>query len=289
MRFAQCLQGSRNTGDTAPFRGLTVVGYNNVALTNGNQAVGITIYAVGGQPLDLTTVVPQGYEEIEGRYDNEGTWGDVQFQIIDSNGYAIKIFQWYRSFDSYGDEVWLDDGHWYNFTDVCDVNPGDATFNPGNGILATLTWDYGVLEGITLQNSGEAIVDAQSIALTNGNQLISVPVSFDCKLCAGQIQPAGYEEIEGRYDNEGTWGDIQFQIIDTNGYAVKIYQWYRSFDSYGSEEWEDDGHWYNFTDVCDVTEDNDVELKTGMAILATLTWDYGELEGITLEFPGIDE
>ena len=268
---------------------LSVVGYNNVALTNGNQAVGFSFNAVGGQPLDLATVAPQGYEEIEGRFDNEGTWGDIQFQIVDSNGYEVKGFQWYRSFDTWGDQVWGDDGHWYNVTDQVDVNPGDVTFNPGNGILANLTEEYGILEGITLQNSGEAILDAQSIALTNGNQLISVPVSFDCKLCAGQIVPQGYEDIEGRFDNEGTWGDIQFQIIDTNGYEVKGYQWYRSFDTWGDQVWGDDGHWYNVTDQVDVTEDNDVELKMGMAILVNLTEEYGILEGITLEFPGIDE
>ena len=134
---------------------LSVVGYNNVALTNGNQAVGFSFNAVGGQPLDLATVAPQGYEEIEGRFDNEGTWGDIQFQIIDTNGYEVKGYQWYRSFDTWGDKVWGDDGHWYNVTDQVDVTEdNDVELKMGMAILVNLTEEYGILEGITLEFPG---------------------------------------------------------------------------------------------------------------------------------------
>ena len=68
MRFAQCLQGSRNTGDTAPFRGLTVVGY---ASKDADQVefAGISFIQVGGSEA-------MTYKDFIVNCDEEGTVGD---------------------------------------------------------------------------------------------------------------------------------------------------------------------------------------------------------------------
>ena len=58
MRFAQCLQGSRNTGETAPFRGLTVVGYQNVEVPSYWSVFTPTFKDVSGKTFDLVDLRP---------------------------------------------------------------------------------------------------------------------------------------------------------------------------------------------------------------------------------------
>ena len=216
---------------------------------------------------------------------DEGTFGDFSFQIRKTNGKAQDSYLWYQ--DYIEDDGGWQPGYWHHAQSGADIGPdNDVKFVPGDGFWFTIGNDYGKIDG-ALKNAGEAIVDAQSVAIRNGNKGIAVPVSFDVKLYAGKVRPTGYEDNEDMQSDEGTFGDFSFQILKTNGKALVSYLWYQDYieDDGGWQE----GYWHCAQSGADIGADNDVTLKAGQGLWFTVGNDYGTFENATLEFPGIDE
>ena len=130
MRFAQCLQGSRNTGETAPFRGLTVVGYNSTKLREGSLGV-----------------APQfeGIASADGSYDlqqikcNDAANQKVSFCVLDAVGIDGESFTWTTEYDPY----WTFDPEKYEscWIDGSGTKVEGFTVTPGMGLWVAGTQD----------------------------------------------------------------------------------------------------------------------------------------------------
>ena len=271
-----------------------VVGYMGKALVDGNQMIGASFVSVGTVDGDgdacikLSTIKPVGYEEVQDLIDQEGTWGDFSFQVLDGAGNMVGWFAWNQDYDTANGE-WLP-GQWFDVINSVSITGEDAAhevlLKKGDGIWFNRATDFD-LSGTTLQSSGEAILDAQDVDLVDGNQALAMPVSFDVKL--SKVKPTGYEAIQDLIDQEGTWGDFSFQVLNGAGNMIGWYAWNQDYDT-ANGEWLP-GQWFDVINSVSITGEDATHEKTfapGDAVWFNRATDF-DLSGTTLSFPGIDD
>ena len=161
MRFAQCLQGSRNTGDTAPFRGLTVVGYAKNDLTNGYSLI-VAPFCEVGQDTDEAATSINKFIPVDS---NGQTLGNATFQLQTKNAQGGLGKDYVYLLD--GDDSNEGDG-WFSGEDWC--TPADKTFKIGESFL----FNSGV-QGGTLTFDGQVVSRPLGLKLINGYQLLGNP------------------------------------------------------------------------------------------------------------------
>ena len=261
MRFAQCLQGSRNTGDTAPFRGLTVVGYDSVSLleNGGAKGVGASFFRVGdstGATLTLKDLTVKGIEGTEGENPS------VYLQFLTENGGAVdnKTYYWYEFDYSEGEPYSGTEGEdwcygWYD----ADLNSVNAMpLIAGEGV-----WMYSRNTKYTLQCAGEVPPGPVEVTLleNGGAKLLVNPMPATIKV--GDMIVLGIQGTEGENPS------VYFQFLTENGGAVdnKTYYWYE-FDysegePYSGVEGEDWCYgWYD----ADLNSVNNLPVLAGEAV-----------------------
>ena len=235
------------------------VGYSNNTITNGNQGVGGAFMAIGrgGKMSDLTVSGP-GIDAVkaqnEGNYWNQG----ISCGLLDKYGLSLKRMYWYDITGAiYG---------WYDSTGMA-ADYNDDPIEPGQGL-----WFASDIDGVTLNSSGEVIMDGYAVTLTNGNQLVSNPLPVDIKM--GQIGISGpeidkiKEQNGGNYWNQG----ISCGLFDKYGVSISRMYWYDIVDAiYG---------WYDSTGMA-ADYNNDI-LKAGQAL-----WTASDVE-CQMVFPAIE-
>lgn len=192
----------------------SVVGYAQSALKSGNTAAGSQFVAVNGESMDLTDIVPTGYDKDT----YEG--GSIYIQSLDYRGKSVvgSIYYWYDDEDGTG---WFDDAD-----EV--VMEGQVTFAPGEAV-----WIKANSTGEKLQSSGQVASTSIDVYLRSGNKLVCNPtpvaVNWNDDDDNGKfISVSGYGE-----DYEG--GSINVQQLDYKGRSVagSLYYWYDDEDGTG--------------------------------------------------------
>ena len=269
MRFAQCLQGSRNTGDTAPFRGLTVVGYLNNNLRSGVQLLsGTFVDVANGAKQFLSQVKVDGYKN-HSSFQALGTDGQFCFYFLNDAGGTPddQFYTWYHGCDA---GEWYDDGKgWYDGdgnmigTDVPDVEltPGDAVYflapNPDKDDQEKPT------ETFTFGDAGQVLTQDQSYPLIPGVNVVGNMMPMTQKL--SEVTISGYEN-HASFQALGTDGQFCFYFLNDAGGTPddQFYTWYHGCDN---GEWYDDGKgWYDGDGNLIGTDVEDIDLKGGQGI-----------------------
>lgn len=283
----------------ANVEGANIVGYNNQVITNGNQLIGFSftdinaVDAEGNPCVDIAKVTPTGYLDNEGLQYNYGIFGEISFQIRNSSGFAEISYDWNHDYD-YSDEPgdgdgWAEKGFWSVHGPGTIVKEGEVLLNPGDGIWYNCEIED--LDETQLPNSGEAVIDSQTLKILSGNQAIANPCSYAVKLAKDKITPAGYFDSETLQYNYGLFGEISFQILNTSGFAAISYDWNHDFD-YSDEPgdgegWAEEGFWSIHGPGTPITTENDVTINMGQAIWYNMEID--DVDEGTLTFPGLDE
>ena len=270
------------------------VGYMGKALVDGNQMIGASFVTVGTVDGDgdacikLSTIKPKGYEAVQDLIDQEGTWGDFSFVTLDGAGNRVGWYAWNQDYDTATDS-WLP-GVWNDVLNNVDITGEDAEhevlLKKGDGIWFNRATDFD-LSGTTLESSGEAVIDAQDVALVDGNQALAMPVSFDVKL--SKVKPAGYEAVQDLIDQEGTWGDFSFITLNGAGNRVGWYSWNQDYDA-SEGKWLT-GQWFDEVNNIAITGEDaahEVTFAPGDGIWFNRGTSF-DLSGTTLSFPGLDD
>ena len=192
----------------------SIVGYSQSELKSGNTAAGAQFVAVGAEAMDLTDIVPTGY--------NKDTYegGTIYIQSLDYKGKMVtgSAYYWYDDEDGTG---------WFDGSDE-EVVKGQVTFAPGEAV-----WIRANSTSEKLQSSGEVAATSIDVYLRSGNKLICNPtpvaVNWNDDDNNGKfISVSGYGE-----DYEG--GSIYAQQLDYRGKMVtgSAYYWYDDEDGTG--------------------------------------------------------
>lgn len=173
-----------------------VVGYANTALKNGATPAGCQFVNVStGGAIDLTTIIPAGYDEV--------SEGELTAQTLDAYGRTTATYYWYDvEGEVYG---WLDD------TDE-PVKAGAVMIQPGAGL-----WFVAPDEGYSFVSSGSVLTQGDvSVGLRSGALPIANPTPVPVDLT--DIIVNGYEG--------DTEGDVTVQELDSYGRTTSTYYWY---------------------------------------------------------------
>ena len=202
------------------------MGYSQSDLKSGNTAAGAQFVAVGGEGMDLTDIVPTGYNKDS----YEG--GTIYIQSLDFKGKSVPGSSYY----------WYDDDEgtgWFDGSDEA-VLKGQVTFAPGDAV-----WIRANSASEKLQSAGEVASTSIDVYLRSGNKLICNPtpaaINWNDDDDNGKfISVSGYNKAS----YEG--GTIYVQQLDFKGKSVpgSSYYWYDDdegtgwFD--GSDEFVED-------------------------------------------------
>ena len=202
-------------GGTAAIQSQNIVGYAQGALKSGNTAIGAQFVPAAGEKLDLTDIVPTGYDKAT----YEG--GSIYIQSLDERGKMVtgsKYF-WYDDEDGTG---------WFDGSDEL-VEKGSVTYDVGEAI-----WVKANSTGEKLQTAGAVASESVDVYLRAGNILIAnpTPVAVNWNDDDGNgkfISVSGYD----RDAYEG--GSIYVQQLDERGKMVtgSKYFWYDDEDGTG--------------------------------------------------------
>ena len=119
-----------------------VVGYMNKTMNEGGFTMnGASFLSVGKAGMNLTDLVPSGYEGNQDLKDAEGTMGEFNIQTLTKLGATEATYMWVRSFNV-DEEVWNDDGHWtVNGVTVVPNSDNDPVIPAGKGLwIAAPDW-----------------------------------------------------------------------------------------------------------------------------------------------------
>jgi len=191
------------------------VGYSQSELKSGNTAAGAQFIAVGGEAMDLTDIVPTGYnkETYEG--------GSIYIQSLDYRGKSVSgsTYYWYDDEDGTG---------WFDGSDELVVK-GQVTYAAGEAV-----WIKANSTSEKLQSSGQVADTSIDVYLRSGNKLICNPtpvaVNWNDDDDNGKfISVSGY--------NKATYegGSINVQQLDYKGKSVagSSFYWYDDEDGTG--------------------------------------------------------
>ena len=139
-----------------------VVGYSQIALRAGSKMSGASFNMVAKQNMDLTELVPSGYENnsayISGKT-AKGIQGDIVIVILGSNGIVEKdengydkTYAWYHSYAT--KTGWAAAGVWKQAqgSGYADMKPGDVKFPMGTGLWVQVPKNFN--EGMLIEFPG---------------------------------------------------------------------------------------------------------------------------------------
>jgi hypothetical protein len=248
---------------------------------------GASFLSMGKAGMNLTDLVPSGYEGNQDLKDAEGTMGEFNIQTLTKLGATKDTYIWVRSFNV-DEEVWNDDGHWtYNGTTVVKGDKNDALFKAGAGLwIAAPSYaeDDGAAYAVT--DSGEVSTNDVKVTFNVGGfTAASNPYPVGIRLSS--LIPVGYEGNQDLKDAEGTMGEFNIQTLTKLGATEATYMWVRSFNV-DEEVWNDDGHWTVNGVTVVPNSDNDPVIPAGKGLwIAAPDWaeDDDAEYSITFKFP----
>ena len=248
---------------------------------------GASFLSMGKAGMNLTDLVPSGYEGNQDLKDAEETRGEINIQTLTKLGKTEKTYMWVRSFDV-DEEKWNDDGHW--IVDGVAVSKGDkndALFTAGKGLWIAAPGyaeDDGAVYSMT--DAGEVNTnDVKTVLNEGGFAACANPFPVGVRLSS--LIPVGYEGNQDLKDAEETRGEFNIQTLTKLGKTEKTYMWVRSFDV-DEEKWNDDGHWIVDGVTVVPNSDNDPIIPAGQGLWIAAP-GYAEDDGaeysITFKFP----
>ena len=184
-----------------------VVGYMNKTMNEGGFTMnGASFLSMGKAGMNLTDLVPSGYEGNQDLKDAEETRGEFNIQTLSKIGKTEKSYSWVRTFDV-DNETWNNDGHWtYNGTPVVKGDENDALFKAGTG-LWTAAPSYAEDDGATyaVTDSGEVSTNDVKLVLNEGG-FTAAANPFPVGIRLSSLIPVGYEANQDLKDAEETRG-----------------------------------------------------------------------------------
>ena len=185
-----------------------IVGYATGALRKGSSAIGAQFVPVDGKAIDLTEIIPTGYD----KETYEG--GSIYVQWLDARGRGVagSNFYWYDDDEGTG---------WFDGSDEA-VEPGKVTLEPGEGI-----WVRANSTSDGLRVAGVVPAAPTDVYLRKGSKLVVNPSPVAVNW--NDDDNNGKFIIAGGYDRatyEG--GSIYAQQLDARGRGVAgtNFYWY---------------------------------------------------------------
>ena len=290
-----------------------VVGYKNTEVRSGSKMVGASFATIGEKNgIYLSQLAPVGYEDVSVFTDTKkgdgGVKGQFTISILTSTGGqaydektgVAKSWSYYRTYPK-STKTWSNDGRWLDQSGTEIKGDADVFFANGQGLWFDV--DAGAYksgsEKYSLNNAGEAILDANSFLLRSGSTGIAIPPSASVKL--SQIKPVGYEDVSVFTDTKKGDGGVKGQftisiLTSTGGQAydektgvAKSWSYYRTYPK-STKTWSSDGRWLDQSGT-EIKGDADVTFESGDGLWVDVdagAYKSGE-EKYYLSFPGIDD
>ena len=290
-----------------------IVGYKNTEVRNGSKMVGASFATIGEKNgIYLSQLAPVGYEGVSVFTDTKkgdgGVKGQFKIKILTSTGGqaydektgVAKTWSYFRTYPK-ATKTWSNDGCWKDENGTVMTGEKDVFFANGQGLwfdVAAGAYKSGT-EKYSLNNAGEAILDANSVLLRNGSTGVAIPLSASVKL--SQIKPTGYENVSVFTDTKkgdgGVKGQFKIKILtSTGGQAydektgvAKTWSYFRTYPK-ATKTWSNDGCWKDENGTV-MTDENDITFESGDGLwvdVAAGAYKSGE-EKYYLSFPGIDD
>ena len=268
------------------------VGYQEVGLAEGGgggaKMIAIPFNCIGEGGMRISQIIPKGYEENTGLWENKGTDGEFSIQLLASDGTTaiipgteeepvLMLYNWVRSCTRKG--AWDDDGHWYDPYQV-DIEPGaenDFVFPRGTGLYMNIPENSEDDEEAVYDTtpSGEVNTEDVKVVLVGGGA-VGAGNPFPVGVKISSLIPVGYEDNTGLWENKGTDGEFSIQILASDGTTaivpgteddpvLMLYNWAHTCTRKGV--WDQDGHWYDPYQVDIVPDaDNDFVIEPGVGL-----------------------
>ena len=264
----------------------------NDGLANGNQLISFSfttfnaVDAEGNPCIKLSSVKPTGYENNAAVTKKGGINGDYVMQVLATTGKMFESYSWVHKCSKVDDPtqaVWQE-GYWKSTKGTVSAD-NDVLIRPGMGFWCNLNARYNI-QGASVLNSGEAVVDSYTIPLTNGNQVVGVPTSFSVPI--SKIKPTGYENNAAVTKKGGINGDYVMQVLKTDGKMFESYSWVHKcskVDDPAQAVWQE-GYWKSTKGT--VSAANESYLPVGTAVWCNLNSRYN-IQNAALVFPGMSE
>ena len=265
---------------------------------------GATFATIAQEGMKLSEMTPVGYLENKTYTDKKkgkGCQGDIYIVVLNANGGTAidgkgneRRYKWYHAWDK--TNGWAEKGKWIQPTVDGDIEIGGANEVVfGNGEALWINVATAFESGMTINNAGEALLDAAVLALRDGAKGMSAPISAACKL--SKILPSGYltnATYTDKKKGKGCQGDIYIVVLNANGGTAIDgkgnecrYKWYHAWDK--TNGWAEKGKWVQPTvdgDI-EITDANDVEFAMGEGLWVNVATAYED--GMMLGFPGVDD
>lgn len=199
-----------------------IVGYATGALRKGSSAIGAQFVPVDGKAIDLTEIIPTGYD----KETYEG--GSIYVQWLDARGRMVEgsMYYWYDDEDGTG---------WFDGNDE-PAEKGRAVLKVGEGIWvdATTTNEY-------LRIAGAVPTAPTDVYLRQGSTLVVNPATKSINW--NDDDDDGNFIVAGGYDRDTyEGGSIYVQLLDERGRMVEgsMYYWYDDEDGTGWFDGQDE-------------------------------------------------
>lgn len=185
-----------------------IVGYATGALRKGNTATGAQFVPTNGKAIDLTEIIPAGYDK------NTYEGGTITAQWLDSRGRGVtgKKFYWYDDAEGTG---WLDGADET-------VQSGDVSLEAGEAV-----WVEANSSSEGLRIAGIVPAASTDVYLRQGNKLVVNP--SPAAVNWNDDDNDGKFIVVGGYDRASYKpGSVTAQLLDAKGKGVtgKKYFWY---------------------------------------------------------------
>ena len=245
----------------ADVQSANVVGYNNISLRSGRYMTGSNFDKITKAGMRLTDLRPTGYEDITywSTGKGNGKFNDiVTITLLSYQGKALREWKWLASYNK--DTSTWNEGYWYDAADTSKtpIVPGsdaDHEFEVGEGLWVNVDPNaYSkpspkpAADKYKLVNSGQAMLDSQTIPLRSGRKGIIAPLSRAVRLT--EIKPTGYEDITywSTGKGNGKFNDIvTITLLTYQGKALKEWKWLASYNK-DTSTWNS-GYWYDVADT----------------------------------------
>ena len=289
MRFAQCLQGSRNTGDTAPFRGLTVVGYANNPLENGGKKMSCANFLdIGTEGTYLSKIQITGYQNCQEFQDND-LYG-FSIKILSASGGTLATYFWKDYYDTNVAGDW-DGGKWYHSqTEKFIGDPGEPDYllQPGDSVWAESPSLFPGSSGYKFLVNGSVVQLSRAIPMTAGGKK-AIGNLFAVDILLSKISITGYQGCQEFQDND-LYG-FSVKVLNAGGGTAATYFWKDYFDTNVPGDW-DGGAWYHSQTEKFIGQSGEPDylLKSGDGLWceAASLFPGAAKSGYTMVFPGLD-
>lgn len=199
-----------------------IVGYATGALRKGSSAIGAQFVPVDGKAIDLTEIIPTGYD----KETYEG--GSIYVQWLDARGRMVEgsMYYWYDDEDGTG---------WFDGSDN-PLEKGKTVLEAGEGLWVRAN---STAEGLRI--AGVVPTASSDIYLRAGSKLIVNPAPESVNW--NDDGNNGKFIVAGGYDRDTyEGGTIYVQLLDERGRMVEgsMYYWYDDEDGTGWFDGQDE-------------------------------------------------